>query len=108
MPTSCSPRPWSSRRRGRSAGRRLGRSGSVAGGRQPAAGPPALPVLREGPPAVDLIGPAVEDVLEAPERPPALDGDLQELGPAGVVDRSDEPLHVAIATSGTLALHVEP
>ena len=59
-------------------------------------------------PAVDLIRPAVQDVLEAPERSPALDGDPQTVGPVGVADRANEPLHIAIGVAGSLAVNVEP
>ena len=47
--------------------------------------------------ALKLAGPTDKLVLEAAKRAAASDRDGQALGPAGVLDRRDEQLHVLVA-----------
>ena len=67
----------------------------MAGVCEPGAPPADLTVVGERVPACGLLRPAIEQVAEATERAPPVDGGAQPIGDRGIVDRGDEIIHVA-------------
>ena len=83
-------------------------NGGDPGHSQPRACSSSLALLAEAEEALLVLGPALDHVSEATERPMATDRDREEIGTVRVVEAGNEVLHVPVAVPRALGADVEP